>query len=50
MNDKKKETKDIRIQIRFTPSEFEEIKNRAESEGRTISNLVHYIVMDNLNE
>ena len=50
MNDKKKETKSVQVNLRFTPSEVKAIQKRAEEEGRTPSNLIHTVMMAYLNE
>ena len=41
-----KETRTEQIQTRFTPTERKAIEAKAESEGRTVANLIHTIVMN----
>lgn len=45
----KKETKDKQVQTRYTLEEYEKLKERAEKEGRTVSNLTHTVIMNYLN-
>lgn len=45
----KKENKTKQIQTRFTEAEVELLKAKAKEEGRTVSNLIHTIVITNLN-
>ena len=40
-----KETKMIQVQSRFTPSEMELLRRQAEAEGRSISNLIHTVIV-----
>ena len=47
--EKKKETKEKQVQVRYTPSEYAALKKKAEQEGRTVSNLLHYVSMDYVN-
>ncbi len=46
----KKENKTKQIQTRFTEAEVELLKAKAEEEGRTVSNLIHTLVITNLNK
>ena len=45
----KKENKTIQIQTRFTQAEAELLKAKAKEQGRTVSNLIHTLVITNLN-
>lgn len=46
--EQKKETKSEQIMTRFSPSERKALEEKASSEGRTVANLVHTIVMNYL--
>ena len=46
---KEKENKTIQIQTRFTEAEAQLLKEKAKEEGRPVSNLIHKLVMTNLN-
>ena len=46
--EQKKETRSEQIQTRFSPSERKALEEKASSEGRTVANLIHTIVMDYL--
>lgn len=45
----KKETKDKQVQTRYTMEEYAKLKERADKEGRTVSNLTHTVMMNYLN-
>lgn len=41
--EKKTETKDKQVQVRYTPSEYMALKRQADEECRSVSNLLHKI-------
>ena len=48
--EQKKETRSEQIQTRFSPSERKSLEEKASSEGRTVANLIHTVVMNYLKE
>ena len=45
-----KENKMMQVQTRFTNSEYEQIQNQARLESRSISNLIHTVMMNYLED
>ena len=48
--EQKKETKSEQVMTRFSPSERKALEEKASSEGRTVANLIHTVVMNYLKQ
>lgn len=48
--EQKKETRSEQIMTRFSPSERKALEEKASSEGRTVANLIHTVVMNYLKQ